>query len=173
MQWITSTFIYMSGGEWTPKQWVGKKILYPQDSNIQLKLGIAIKTVSASSPGPFIHGEGPSTHWMHILYFATKKWEFGFYRKMCSMLLRVEIVNYPFHASSLCLCENLLCLWTSIFNFALYFSLASSLWRLLKVRFMVQGSMSSSWRVGEGPGDEARWIQVFSCLKQWMILLST
>ena len=64
-------------------------------------------------PRPF-NGEGPGTHCVHTLYFPSKHWEFVFYRKICSILLRIEIVNYPFHTSSLCLCENLLCLRTSV-----------------------------------------------------------
>ena len=69
-----------------------------------------------SSPGPLLRGEGPGTHCVCMLYFPSKHWEFGFYRKICSILLCVKIVNYPFHASSLFLCENLVCLQTSFFT---------------------------------------------------------
>ena len=55
-------------------------------------------------------------HTVRMLYFPSKHWEFVFYCKICSILLCVEIVNYPFHTSSLCFCENLVCLRTSVFT---------------------------------------------------------
>lgn len=64
----------------------------------------------ASFPGPLVCGEGPDTRCMCMLYFPSKHWEFGFYR---NILLRVEIVNCPFHTSLFCLCENSV---TSVFT---------------------------------------------------------
>ena len=68
--------------------------------------------------------------------------------------------------------DNVICcayrLPSSLKAIVLPISLASSLWRLLMVRFMVQGSRRSqlvSWWVGEGPQDEARRIKVFCHLK--------
>ena len=75
-------------------------------------------------------------HCVHMFYFVSKHWEFGFYRKY-------EILNYPFHTSSFWLWENLLCLWTSAFT----------------------KSDCAHWFLGEGPGGESRWIHAFCRLK--------
>ena len=134
---------------------------------------VSVSLVPRPTPS---HREGPGTHWVHMLYFPSKYWEFVFYHKICSILLRVEIVNYPFHKSSLAF-VRICCAYrppSSLKVIVPPISLASSLWKLLKARFMVQGSSSSrlvSWQVGEGPRDEARWIQVFCCLKQRIYLV--
>ena len=115
------------------------------------------------SLSPLLHGEGPGTHCVRMLYFPR---EFGFYCKICSIVI--------------CHCENFLCLLTSVFitndcvhRFRWQVAIGDC-WR--QDLWYIQGSRSSwivSCRVWEGPGDETRWIQVFHRLKQWMILLST
>ena len=102
----------------------------------------------ASSPGPLLRGEGPGTHCGRMLYLPSEHWEFGFYRKICSILLCVDIINSLFHTSSFAFVR--ICYAyrppSSLKTIVPLISLASSLWRLLKARFRykVVGSVELS-----------------------------
>ena len=73
--------------------------------------------VLSLSSGPLLPGEGKDLVCACSINNPSKQWEYGFHHKILALLLlRVKIVNYAFHTSSLCLCENLLCLQTSVFT---------------------------------------------------------